>query len=244
MDLQPHLRVKKVKDYCLVVGKPERARRISEKFLKKGREVSSHRGYAVYEGEHEGVPVTVCSTGIGGPSAAIAVEELIRAGAKTIIRVGSGGLLRKDMSTGDLVISTGVCKEEKASTSYVPEGFAALPDHDVVSALISSADESGHEYFYGPTMCTDSFYADSHRDTMLEWSEKGVLGSEMESAMIFTICQINGVRAALIFYGGLNILKKQKPKHIPKQEKARSKGEANAIMVALKAIKKLKGGVK
>ncbi len=242
--MQPHLRIKKgdISEYCIIVGHPGRIQVIIN-HLKNARKASENRGYIVYNGVYEGIPITVCNTGIGGPSAAIAIEELINCGAKIIIRVGSGGVLRKEINTGDLVISTGVCKEEKSTLAYVPAGFAAAPDYDVLHALINSAKELGMKFYYGLTMCCDSFYAKSHREKMLEWSEMNIIGSEMESSMLFTLSQLRGVRAGLIFYAGLNIIRKQTPKDILKQEKERVRGEENAVMVTLHAIKKLKGGV-
>nr|MBD3312166.1 nucleoside phosphorylase [archaeon] len=237
---QPHLRVDKgeVNDYCLIVGRPERVDVIM-KLLDKAEKVSVNRGYIIANGEYKGVPVTICNTGIGGPSAAVAIEELINVGAKTIIRAGSCGMLQKGMKTGDLVISTGVCKEEDSTLAYERYEFAAVPNYDVLNALINSARESGKKFHYGLTMCTDAFYSKSHREQMMEWSKRGVLASDMESSMLFILARLRGVRAGFIAYGGLNIAEKQTHKDIIKQEKERRRGEKNAIMVALNAIKKL-----
>ena len=238
--LQPHLRINNgdISRNCIIAGEPERVLRIAS-MLKDSKKVSDNRGYVVYNGSYEGIPLTIACTGIGGPSAAIALEELINAGAKTIIRVGSGALLRKEMNTGDAVISTGVCKEEKGTLAYAPEGFAAVPDYEVLNALIESAKESGRKFFYGVTMCTDGFYAPSHRGKMLEWAKMGVIGSDMESSMLFTIASLRGVRAGFIYYGGLNILKKQTHKDILKQEKERRMGESGVVLIALNAFRKL-----
>jgi len=237
---QPHLlcTARDINKHCIIVGKTERVLEVVKQ-LENSRKVSDNRGYLVYNGDYNRLPITVCSTGIGGPSAAIVIEELINCGAKVIIRVGSGGVLDKKINTGDLIISTGVCKEEKATTAYVPEGFACVPDFDVTNSLINSAINSGHKFFYGITMCTDAFYALSHHKQMIEWSKKGVIGSEMESSMLFTITQLRGVKAGLIFYAGLNIMKKQTHKDILRQASQRAEGERNAIKVALNAFKKL-----
>jgi len=238
---QPHLlcSARDVSDYCIIVGKTERVIEVVKQ-LSNPRKVSDNRGYLVYNGEFKNVPVTVCSTGIGGPSAGIVVEELINCGAKVIIRVGSGGVLKKEINTGDLIISTGVCKEERATTAYVPPGFVSAPSFDVTRALIDSAKASKKKFFYGATMCTDAFYAKSHRKQMIEWSKMGVIGSEMESSMLFTIARLRGVKAGMIFYAGLNITRKQTHKDILKQSTQRARGELNAIMVALNALKNLK----
>jgi len=237
---QPHLRVDvgDVNDYCIIVGRPERIQVIN-KLLTNVKKVSDNRGYIVYNGVYQGVPITICNTGIGGPSAAIAIEELINCGAKTIIRVGSGGVLRKNINTGDLVISTGVCKEEKATTAYFPSEFAAVPDFDTTTALIESARELKKTHYYGITMCTDAFYTSGHRERMLDWAKYGVLGSDMESSMLFAVARVHQVRAGFVFYAGLNIMRKQDFKNILQQEKLRAAGERDAVEVALNAIKKL-----
>jgi uridine phosphorylase len=238
---QPHLRVDNgdVNDYCLIVGRPGRIQVILE-HLDNSRKISDNRGFTVYNGEYQGIPITIANTGIGGPSAAIVIEELINVGAKTIIRIGSCGMLQKGMKTGDLVISTGVCKEEDSTLAYERYEFAAVPDYDVLNALIESARSSGKKFHYGLTMCTDAFYSKSHREQMMEWSSKNVIASDMESSMLFILSSLRKVKAGLICYGGLNIAEKQTHKDIIKQDKARAKGERNAIMVALHAIKKLK----
>jgi uridine phosphorylase len=237
------LRISKgdINERCIIVGDPSRVLKIT-KHLSDVKKIGDNRGFITYNGVYSGVPITVACTGIGGPSAAIVIEELINCGAKIIIRVGSGGVMREEIETGDLVISTGVCKEEKSTKAYVPHGFAAVPNYDVLNALINSAFQSGKRFYYGLTMCTDSFYAKTHHDKMVEWGALNVIGSDMESSMLFTLAAIKGVRAGFIFYAGLNISRKQKHGDIIKQESKRLAGEENAIMVALNAMKKLKGG--
>ncbi|VVB75881.1 Purine nucleoside phosphorylase [Candidatus Tiddalikarchaeum anstoanum] len=239
--ITPHLHVseKDINEYVLIMGDPGRVER-SSLMLKNPKKVSENRGFVVYNGEYKGVPVTLASTGIGIPSAAIVIEELVQCGAKTIIRVGSGGVTKKEIDTGDIVISTGVCKEEKSSLSYAPEGFAAVPNFEVLKALIDSAKESKKKFFYGITMCCDAFYTKNHRDLMEKWGEMGVIGSDMESSILFTLGEIKGFRVGFIFYAGMNIAKKETSKDIIKQEKQRLEGEKNTIIIALDAIKKLK----
>lgn len=241
--LQPHLKIEKgdISKFCIVVGDPGRVVKIARHF-KNAKLVSKNRGYLVYNGQYGNILVSAVSTGIGGPSAAIAIEELINCGAEIIIRVGSGAVLKKAIDTGDLVVSTGVCKEERSTQAYAPAEFAAVPDFDVLKALIESAKELGKKCHYGVTMSCDGFYARSHRKKMLEWSKMNVIGSDMESSMLFTLSQLRGIKAGFIFYAGLNIIKKQEHKDILRQSKQRAIGEENAILVALHAIKKIKGG--
>lgn len=239
--LQPHLKIKKgdISRFCIIVGKVERVIVFSE-FMTDFKKVSENRGFIVYNGKYKGLLITVCNTGIGGPSAAIVIEELVNAGAKVIMRVGSGGVMRKGINTGDLVISTGVCKEEMASQAYVPSGFAAVPDYDVLKSLIESSKDLKKNYYYGKTMCTDAFYTKEHREKMKEWSKLGVVGSDMESAMLFTLAAVRGFKAGFVFYAGLNIIRGDTHEDIIKQEKLRKKGEKNAAEVALNAFIKLK----
>ncbi len=238
--LMPHLRIKKgdIHKRVIIVGDPGRILRIN-KHLSNVKKVSENRGFIVYNGVYEGVKLTVCNSGIGGPSAGIVIEELIKSGAKIIIRVGSGGVLRKEINTGDVIISTGVCKEEMSTRGYAPAEFTAVPDYNVLNALIESGKESGNKFYYGVTMCCDSFYAESHREKMKEWSKMNVIGSDMESSMLFTLCQLRGVKAGFLFYTGLNIARNDVHADIIKQEKLRVKGAENAIMVALNAMKRL-----
>jgi len=235
--IQPHLLIDSgsISKYCIIVGKPERVLLFKE-LLKDFKKVSENRGFLVYNGSYKGKNITICNTGIGGPSAAIAIEELINCGAKVIIRVGSGGVMKKEINTGDVVISTGVCKEERATTLYAPLEFACVPNYDVLKSLIESAESLKIKHYYGITMCTDSFYAKSHRDKMIEWGNLGVVGSDMESSMLFTISQLRGVKAGFIFYAGLNIARKEMHKDIINQDKMRKKGELNAIKIALDAL--------
>ncbi|MDD2678805.1 MAG: nucleoside phosphorylase [Candidatus Nanoarchaeia archaeon] len=241
--IQPHLRVEKVNKFCLLAGDPGRVERIS-KHLKNSKKVSDNRGFIVYEGDYEGVKITVTCTGIGGASAAIVAEELINAGAKYLIRIGSGSAFQKKINTGDAIISTGVLKNEGASKAYAPKSYPAIPDYDVLKALIESAKELKFTHYYGPTMCSDAFYAQSYKEAKEYWSNKGILGGEMEASMIFTISLLRGVKAGMIYHAGLNIKKKEEFKDIISQEKARLNGEKKNIMIALNAIKKLSMEVK
>ncbi|HLE06483.1 MAG TPA: nucleoside phosphorylase, partial [Candidatus Nanoarchaeia archaeon] len=204
--MQPHLRVDKVSKYCILVGDPDRVNRFGND-LDDVKLIGNNRGLPVLNGKYSGIPITIACTGMGGPSAAIVVEELINTGAKVLIRIGSGAALKKEINTGDPIISTGIFKEETASTAYAPMSFPAIPDFNVLTALVNSAKEQG-VFYYGPTICTDGFYTQLHQDTMRYWATKGFVGSEMEGSMIFTIALMRGVKAGMIFHAGLNITNK------------------------------------
>ncbi len=236
--IQPHLRVEKVSKYCILAGDPERINRLS-KILKESKKISDNRGLILYEGFYDDIKITAVCTGMGGPSMAIVAEELINAGAKYLIRVGSGAVLKKEINTGDAIISTGIYKEGTSTNNYVPLNFPAVPDYDVLNALIESAKESKNNFYYGITISTDAFYSELHAKTMIELSEQGVIGSEMEGAMLFTVAQLRGAKAGMIFHAGINIKRKEAHKDILSQQKARSEGESKTILIALNAIKKL-----
>ena len=241
--IQPHLRIEKCNPCCILVGNPSRVLLVCE-HLKNSKKISENRGYIVYEGIYEGIKINVICIGIGGPSAAIALEELINAGAKIVIRVGSGASLRKDIIRGDAIISTGIYKEELSSTAYAPLNYPAVPNYDVLNALIESAKELKYKHNYGLTMSCDAMYSLHHRQTMIELSDKGIIGSEMEGSMIFTLSSLKGIKAGMIFHANLNIKNNETSKDILSQNKIREEGEKKTIIIALNAIKKLSMEVK
>ena len=126
--------------YVILTGDPKRVERIAE-HLDNPQKVAQNREYTTFTGELLGVKVSVCSTGIGGPSAAIAVEELIKCGAKTFIRVGTSGGMKECVLGGDLVIATSAIRSEGTSREYLPDGYPAVADFKVVSALAEAAEE-------------------------------------------------------------------------------------------------------
>lgn len=193
----------------LLPGDPERVETIVEEWER--HEIrASHREYRTATGSHEGTPISVTSTGIGSPSAAIAVEELARVGADTLLRVGSCGSIVPEAAVGDLVITTGAVRQEGTSEEYVREDYPASADHRVVSALVAAAEELGYDYHLGVTCSTDSFYAGQSRpgfdgfeardseENIEELRAAGVLNFEMEAASILTLAGIYGLRAGAV----------------------------------------------
>ncbi|WP_262176923.1 nucleoside phosphorylase [Haloarcula laminariae] len=169
-----------------------------------------HREYRTATGTHQGTPISVTSTGIGSPSAAIAVEELARVGVDTLLRVGSCGSIVPEAAVGDLVITTGAVRQEGTSKEYVREDYPAAADPRVVSALVAAAEELGYDYHLGVTCSTDSFYAGQSRpgfegfeardseDNIEELRQAGVKNFEMEAASILTLAGIYGLRAGAV----------------------------------------------
>ena len=173
-------------------------------------EKARHREYRTLAGTYDGEPLAVTSTGIGSPSAAIAVEELARVGAETFVRVGSCGAIQEEASVGDLVITTAAVRQEGTSDEYVREDYPAAADDEVVTALVTAAERLGYEYHLGVTCSTDSFYAGQSRDgfegfraagaeeRIEELQEAGVVNFEMEASAIMTLANLYGLRAGAV----------------------------------------------
>ncbi|MBO4246548.1 nucleoside phosphorylase [Halomicrobium sp. IBSBa] len=193
----------------LLPGNPERVAKVVESW-DDHEVVADHREYRTATGEYDGTPISVTSTGIGSPSAAIAVEELARVDAETLLRVGSCGAIQEQASIGDLIITTGAVRQEGTSEEYVREDYPATADHRVVSALVAAAEELGYDYHLGLTCSTDSFYAGQSRpgfegfeasgsDERIEaLRAAGVLNFEMEASAILTLANLYGLRAGAV----------------------------------------------
>ena len=209
--IQYHIRAspKDAKKYVLLPGDPKRAEKISEEWDER-KFVARHREYVIYVGKYKGVELMVCSTGIGGPAAAIAVEELSRIGADTFIRVGSTGSILPEARVGDLIISIGAVRLEGTSKQYVVPGYPALASYEVVMALIEAAESLGFRYHVGITASTDSFYVGQGRrgyggywqswmDNLIrDLQSARVINFEMEAAAIFTLANLFGKRAGAV----------------------------------------------
>ncbi|WP_435347506.1 nucleoside phosphorylase [Haloarchaeobius sp. HRN-SO-5] len=210
-DVQYHLEVGPgdVADTVLLPGNPERVDKITG-FWDDAQEVAYHREYRTATGTYDGEPISVTSTGIGSPSAAIALEELARVGADTFIRVGSCGAIQPEMSVGDLVITTGGLRQEGTSKEYVRSEYPATADHEVVCALVAAAERLGYDYHTGVTMSADSFYSGQGRPGFEEFMAEGaedlvdhlqaanVKNIEMEAAALLTVANVYGLRAGAV----------------------------------------------
>lgn len=210
-DVQYHIEVGEgdVANAVLLPGNPERIEKIT-RFWDEAEEMGHHREYRTVTGTYDGTPISVTSTGIGSPSAAIAVEELARVGADTFIRVGSCGALQADMAVGDLVITSGGVRQEGTSDEYVREDYPAVADHEVVSALVAAAERLGHDYHVGLTMSADAFYAGQGRPgfegfqspygerLVDDLRDANVKNIEMEASAIMTLANIYGLRAGAV----------------------------------------------
>ena len=195
--------------YCLLPGDPGRVPSIAA-LLDSPREVAYNREFRVYTGSLLGEAVTVCSTGIGGPSCAIAVEELHALGADTFVRVGTCGGIDLSVSAGDLVIATGAVRYEHTSREYAPIEFPAVPDFGVTNALLRASDAAGVPRHAGIVQCKDSFYGQHSPEKspvsyeLLQkweaWKRLGVKASEMESSTLFVLSSALKCRSGSCFH--------------------------------------------
>jgi uridine phosphorylase len=195
--IQPHIMcgLGDVAKYVLVPGDPRRVDVIAS-FLDESCKVADYRGFVTCTGRKDGVGISVCSTGIGCPSAAIAVEELARIGAEVFIRVGTTGALQEDVHMGDIVVASAAVRADGTSRVYVPLEFPAVADFDVSAALLQAAKKCKRKTHFGVVLSTDVFYG-NHED-LKRWSKFGVLAVEMESSLIFTIAALKKLKAGSI----------------------------------------------
>jgi uridine phosphorylase len=198
MAKQPHLLVEPgdLADVALLPGDPGRVDRIADA-CDEATTVAQNREYKLVNATYEGRDLTICSTGIGCPSAAIAVEELHAVGVETVIRVGTTGALQSGIEIGDMVVATGAAKDEGTTGRYEADTVPAVPDYDVLSALVDGAEANGEDVHVGPVATDDAFYAET--DEYVEaWEDAGLLAVEMEAAAIFSLARRKGMAAGAI----------------------------------------------
>jgi uridine phosphorylase len=231
---------------AIVPGDPGRVERIAQRlddpvFLASTREYTSYRGLA------GGQPVIVCSTGIGGPSTSIAVEELAQLGVRTFLRVGTTGLIQPDLDVGSIIVTTGAVRLDGASRNFAPLEYPAVSDFECTTALVAAARAEGAKLHVGITASADTFYPGQERyDTvsgrvakhlegsLAEWQALGVLNYEMESATLFTMCSANGWRAGCVSGAIVN----RHDQEIP-DEQVIEEIEALSIRVVVDAARRL-----
>ncbi len=202
------LKVGDVGKYVILPGDPKRCKKIAE-YFDDAKLIADNREYTTYTGYLNGEKVSVTSTGIGGPSASIALEELVNIGADTFIRVGTCGGIDLDVKGGDVVIATGAVRMEGTSKEYAPVEFPAVANFDVVNALVCAAQKLGYNSHTGIVQCKDSFYGQHNPQKMpvsyeLEnkweaWKRLGCLASEMESAALFVVGSFLKVKVGSVF---------------------------------------------
>ena len=211
MDKQFHLQISKgdIGKYVILPGDPGRCEKIAG-YFDEPRLIAQNREFTTYTGYISGEKVSVTSTGIGGPSAAIAMEELVACGADTFIRIGTCGGINLKVLAGDCVIATGAVRHEGTSREYAPIEYPAVSDFDVTEALVYACKKNNLRYHCGVVQCKDSFYGQHNPDRMPvsyellnkweAWKRLGVLASEMESAALFTVAASLGVKCGSVFH--------------------------------------------
>ncbi|PSP95493.1 uridine phosphorylase [Halobacteriales archaeon QS_4_62_28] len=198
MAKQPHLLVEDgdLNDIALVPGDPGRVDRIARQ-CENAQTVAQNREYTLVNASYEGRDLTICSTGIGSPSAAIALEELHAVGVETVLRVGTTGALQSGIEIGDMVVATGAAKDEGTTRRYEDETVPAVPDYEVLTALVEAAEAHDESVHVGPIATDDAFYAETE-EYVAAWEAAGLLAVEMEAAALFTLARRKGMRAGAI----------------------------------------------
>lgn len=230
-----------VGEICILPGDPGRCKAIAA-YFDEPRLVAQNREYVTYTGKICGKKVSVTSTGIGGPSAAIAMEELVKLGANTFIRVGTCGGINLDVKAGDVIVATSAVRSEGTSREYAPIEYPATADFTVANALVSAAKRLSLSHHAGVVQCKDSFYGQHSPEKSPvyyelinkweSWKRLGVLASEMESAALFVVAASLGVKCGSVFSVVWNQERKAKGLYEPDCHDT-----DRAIRTAIEAIK-------
>lgn len=234
---------------AFIPGDPGRVARIAS-LLEQPEEIASHREYTTYRGKLRGHPVLVTSTGIGGPSTSICVEELARLGIRTFLRVGTTGAIQQHVKKGDIIITQGSVRLDGASCHFAPIEFPAVSDFQTTTALVEAAKNLKFTAHVGVTASSDTFYpgqerydtysghvTERFRGSMKEWQALGVLNYEMESSTLFTMCQALRLKAGCVLGVIANRLVSEDPDPLVVKDT-----EDRAIRTALKAAEILLNG--
>jgi uridine phosphorylase len=231
---------------AVVPGDPARVERIAKR-MDRAEPLAAHREFTSWLGWLDDCAVVVCSTGIGGPSVSIAVEELAQLGVRTFLRVGTTGGIQPDVDPGDIIVTTGAVRLDGASLHFAPMEFPAVADFACTSALVEAARASGSTVHVGVTASSDTFYPGQERyDTysgrvvarfrgsLAEWQSMGVLNFEMESATLFTMCASQGLRAGCVAGVLVNRTKQETP-----DDAVIAGAESAAVAIVIDAARRL-----
>lgn len=238
-EIMPHIKLSREHSapFALLPGDPARLARIAD-CLTEVEELAYNREFKSIRGRYKGIWVLAISTGIGGASTAIAVEELWKIGVKYMIRIGSCGALQKGIHSGDLILAKGAVRDDGASSSYVEAMYPAVPDTKLLMSCIAGAEKLGAPYHIGIVRSHDSFYIDKETEVCSYWSKKGVVGSDMETAALFVVGGLRGIKTASI----LNTVVEYETSleeninQYTDGESARMNGEKLEILTALEAF--------
>lgn len=239
MTLMPHIKLQEDQGvkYVLLPGDPGRLDKIAKE-LEDVQALAYNREFRSLCGNYKGVKVMAVSTGLGGPSAAIAVEELQAIGAEYMIRIGSCGALQKGIAIGEMVMASGAVRDDGASKAYMEPGYPAVASFELLQACIEAAKTRQIAYHVGIVRSHDSFYTDEKEAIYTYWKQKGILASDMETAAIYVVGSLRKIKCASL----LNVvvaseddLKEQINDYTHGEENA-MRGERNEILIALEAF--------
>lgn len=241
-NIQPHIQLDDTLQikYALLPGDPARLDRIAA-YLTEVEELKFNREYRSLRGTYKGIPILAISTGIGGGSAGIAVEELHNIGVMAMIRIGSCGSLQPQVKMGDIIIVNGAVRDDGASKTYIDSIFPAVPDAELMNFCIQEAKTMNIPFHVGIARSHDSFYTDQEDDIDAYWSKRGVLGCDMETAALFTIGHLRGVKTASILNNVVEYATDtlESIGNYVDGETLSMLGEKNEILVALEAFYRL-----
>ncbi len=233
-EILKHIRcgVGDIAPYVIIPGDPGRVKRIVDQ-MDNAEKIAENREYVTYTGEYKGVNITVCSSGIGGPAASIAFEELIKLGAKVFIRVGSAGGRQPKIPIGTPVVINASYRGEGTSMVYLPAPFPAVASLDVTNALVKAVEEQKEDYRVGIGFSRDAYYVqDKELNTLL--TEAGVMAAEQEASILFIVGSKRGVKTGAIVSTDSNIYLEKQPT-LEEKEKLFFVGERKCIKAALDA---------
>ena len=229
--------------YCILPGDPGRCKSIAQ-FFDNPVHIKTNREYETWTGTLLGEKVSVVSTGIGGPSASIAMEELHKCGADTFIRTGTCGGIDLDVQSGDIVVATGAIRFEHTSLEYAPIEFPAVADWEITNCLVEAAKALGYPLHTGVVQCKDSFYGQHSPDASPvsyelkakweSWKRLGVKASEMESAALFVVAAALGCRCGSCFHVVWN-----QEREAAGLDQKMSEDTTTSVKVAVEGLKRL-----
>lgn len=237
---QPHIRLSRQMTnayYALLPGDPQRVEHVAQ-FLQQVESFGQHREYRTLRGWYRGIEVLVVSTGMGGPSTAVAAEELHQIGVDCLVRIGSCGALQPSMKLGDLVIASAAVRDDGTGKAYVPTSYPASADSDLVYLLRQQARKLGYTTHCGYVRSHDSFYTDREQEICNYWSARGILAADMETAALMVVGALRNMRIASI----LNVVVEHEGcltesiNDYQQQEHCCQQGEEHEILLALEAV--------
>ncbi len=227
-----------IAERVVVSGDPARVKQLAS-YLENTRLVNENRGYLIFTGTYNGVPVSVATHGIGGPSAAIVFDELKMLGAKLMVRMGTCGAMVPELNVGDIVIPTGASYQVGGTIWWYAPGdcTVAVPDYDVLTRLVEEASKHGLKYLVGPVISSDYFYVEL-KEFARKWTSRGMIAVEMECATLFTLGRVRGFKTgALLVVSDTTLVKKEWELATAEELKQAVEKASRAVFEAITKVK-------